>query len=93
MSKIERGITFSFMRLDATKEPEFAKLFTDNSSEPTLVVMNPGKRKRYLKHEGPVTASDVTATLDKILGGDAKFKAIKDSVLPAFTTVYESYLQ
>lgn len=81
------------MRLDASKEPEFAKLFTDNSSEPSIVVMNPGKRKRYLKHEGSVTAPDVTATLDKILGGDAKFKAIKDNALPGFSTVYESYLQ
>jgi hypothetical protein len=26
-SKIERGITFSFMRLDATAEPQFAALF------------------------------------------------------------------
>jgi hypothetical protein len=93
MSKIERGITFNFIRIDASKEPEFAKLFTDNSSEPSLVVMNPGKRKRFLKHEGPITASDVTATLDKILGGDAKFKAIKDNTLPEFSTVYESYLQ
>lgn len=26
-SKIERGITFSFMRLDVTAEPQFAALF------------------------------------------------------------------
>jgi hypothetical protein len=93
MSKIERGITFSFMRIDSSKEPEFAGLFSDNFSEPTLVVMNPGKRKRFLKHEGPVTVDGVTATLDKILGGDAKFKAIKDNKLPEFSSVYESYLQ
>lgn len=81
------------MRIDTSKEPEFSALFNEGSREPSLVVLNPGKRKRFLKHEGPVTAEDVSATLDKILGGDAKFKAIKDNKLPDFTTVYESYLQ
>jgi len=81
------------MRIDTSHEPEFASVFADGSRKPTLVVLNPGKRKRFLTHEGPVTAEDVSATLDKILGGDAKFKAIKDNKLPDFTTAYESYLQ
>lgn len=75
MSKIERGITFNFMRLDASREPQFAALFTDDNSQlPMIAVMNPGKRKRFLKHEGALTTADLTLTLDKILGGDAKFK-------------------
>lgn len=82
MSKIERGITFSFVRLDASREPQFASIFTDNSSSlPMIAVMNPGKRKRYLKHEGGFSVVEITSTLDKILGGDAKFKAIKDNEL------------
>ena len=49
VSKIERGITFSFMRLDAELEPEFAQMFTTEPSDlPMVVVMNPGKRKRFL---------------------------------------------
>jgi hypothetical protein len=44
-----------------------------------IAVMNPGKRKRYLKHEGGFSVSEITSTLDKILGGDAKFKAVKDN--------------
>jgi len=32
MSKIERGITFSFVRLDASREPQFSALFADSSS-------------------------------------------------------------
>ena len=32
MSKIERGITFSFVRLDASREPEFAQMFADDAS-------------------------------------------------------------
>jgi hypothetical protein len=62
VSKIERGITFNFMRLDASREPEFAALFTDGdvSQLPIVVVMNPGKRKRFLKHEGALTATDIS---------------------------------
>lgn len=48
------------MRIDASKEPEFAGLFAESFNEPTLVVMNPGKRKRFLKHEGPLTVDAVT---------------------------------
>lgn len=85
MSKIERGITFNFMRIDAEKEPEFAGLFTENPAEPMIAIMNPGKRKRFLAHEGDVMSSEaLTGTLDKILGGDARFKAIKENKLPAF---------
>jgi hypothetical protein len=89
MSKIERGITFSFMRLNALQEPEFTKLFAEKITQPILVVMNPGKRKRFLLHDGPVTVVGVTETLDKILGGDAKFKAIKDNQLPSLVSQYE----
>ncbi len=92
VSKIERGITFSFMQLDVTKEPGFAALF-ESSDYPFLVVLNPGKRKRYLKHGGQTTVSDITKTLDTILGGDARFKAIKDNTLPALTSDYAQYVQ
>jgi hypothetical protein len=57
MSKIERGITFNFMRIDAEKEPEFAGLFTENPAEPMIAIMNPGKRKRFLAHEGDVMSA------------------------------------
>jgi len=83
------------MKLDASKELAWAALFSDNLAAdlPMTLVMSPGKRKRFLKHEGAFKASDYTQTLDKILGGDAKFKAIKDNKLPDFTTKYEHYLQ
>ncbi len=45
--------------------------------------MNPGKRKRYLHHEGEITTEGLTYTLDKILGGDARFTRIKVK-LPRF---------
>lgn len=85
-SKISRGISFLFSWLDASVEPEFAALFTDNY--PSIVVLNPGKRKRFLLHEGELTDSAIEATLDKILGGDARFKNIKGNKLPALVSDY-----
>ena len=77
-SKIERGITFNFMQLDVSQEPEFASVFNFEDGEvPGLVVLNPGKKKRFLKSEYPLTQQGITDTLDKILGGDARFKMVK----------------
>jgi hypothetical protein len=52
------------------------------------VVLNPGKRKRFLLHEGDITASKLEETLDKILGGDARFKSIKGNKLPELVSDY-----
>ena len=89
-SKISRGINFYFMWLDASKEPEFAALFKQEPSDlPKVIIMNPGKRKRYLVHNKAITESNVSDTLDKILGGDAKFVNIKDNELPKLVSKYE----
>jgi len=50
--------------------------------------MNPGKRKRYLVHEGDLNKDGVIATLDKILGGDARFTNIKGNKLPELVSQY-----
>jgi len=93
-SKIERGITFNFIRLDVNAESEFASVFAaDNLSVPGLVILNPGKKKRFLIHENELTVSGISATLDKILGGDARFKIIKGNVLPDLTQPHEVFLQ
>lgn len=80
-SKISRGITFLFNWLDASTEPEFASIF-NLESFPQVVILNPGKRKRFTMHEGEISGEAVEASLDKILGGDARFKAIKGNTLP-----------
>jgi len=82
-SKIERGITFMFMQLDVSQESEFASVFNFEDGEvPGLVVLNPGKKKRYLKSEYALDKEGITNTLDKILGGDARFKMIKGNKMP-----------
>jgi hypothetical protein len=87
-SKISRGISFNFMWLDATAEKEFADVFSLGDDLPKVVVMNPGKRKRFLVHEGEITHDGVQKTLDKILSGDARFKQIKGNQLPTLVSMY-----
>ena len=54
-----------------------------------MVVLNPGKRKRFMLHEGEIAEKAIELTLDKILGGDARFKAIKGQKLPDLVSDYE----
>ena len=85
-SKIERGIVFNFMRLDVSAEPDFASVFNFEEGEiPGLVVLNPGKKKRYMKSEYPLTKQGITDTLDKIIGGDARFKMVKGQKMGTLT--------
>lgn len=92
--KIERGITFNFMRLDVSQEPNFASTFNfEEGQVPGIIVLNPGKKKRFLKHEYGLTEQGITDTLDKILGGDARFKIIKGNKLPEVASEHAAYLQ
>ena len=88
-SKISRGINFYFMWLDASAEPAFFKMFgVEEDTLPKIAILNPGKRKRFLIHQGGITESELSATLDKILGGDAKFTNVKGNELPALSSKY-----
>jgi len=88
-SKISRGISFYFSWLDVSEEKEFASTFEVPESDlPSVVVLNPGKRKRFLVHEGDITSANIEQTLDKILGGDARFKSIKGNKLPELVSLY-----
>ena len=88
-SKIQRGISFSFVLLDASQEPEFAGLFGIQAEElPKIVILNPGKRKRFLVHGQGLTEPEISQTLDKIQGGDAKFTNIKGNKLPELQSKY-----
>ena len=86
-SKISRGIQFYFSFLDVSAEPDFAATFTV-TEYPALVILNPGKRKRFLIHEGEITEANIEKTLDTILGGDARFKNIKGNTLPDLVSDY-----
>lgn len=56
--KIDRGSKFKFMWLDADQEADYAKAFEfDNKDK--IVVLNPGKRKRYFEHPGDLTFDSI----------------------------------
>jgi hypothetical protein len=79
------------MWIDAETEPAFAGVLGAaevQDNYPRLIILNPGKRKRTLTHEGEITEAAIEKTLDKILSGDAKFKAIKGNKLPDLVTKY-----
>lgn len=60
-SKISRGINFSFMWLDLTAESAFANMFDlKGDNLPQVVVLNPGKRKRFLVHSGDISESAIS---------------------------------
>jgi hypothetical protein len=81
------------MRLDVSMEPDFASIFQlEEGDVPGIVVMNPGKKKRFLKHEYELNKDGISNTLDKILGGDARFKVIKGDI-PAFTQEHAVFTQ
>lgn len=87
-SKISRGIQFIHSWLSAADEPEFAKVFAQEDL-PKIVMLNPGKRKRFLVHEGDLTADGIETTFNKVLGGDARFKNIKGNKLPDLVTEFQ----
>lgn len=60
-SKIERGISFSFMRLDVSAEPAFSKIFKlDSTQLPALVVLNPGKKARFLVSQKELSVAGIS---------------------------------
>merc|ERR1711871_1129887 len=81
-AQIERGTKFAFMWVDSVVESDFTAGFAIEAM-PSIIAFKPGKRKRYAVHEGGFTDADISNFLDKVMGGDVRFKAISD--LPKLT--------
>lgn len=55
------------MWLDATQESKFFNMFElSTDSLPRVIILNPGKRKRFLVHDKDINENDISSTLDKI---------------------------
>jgi hypothetical protein len=86
---VTRGIRFTFAKLDASAEPEFAGVF-GIEQYPQIVILNAGKRKRFIIHEGEITSANLQKGLETILDGDGKFKKIAGNTLPSLVSRHES---
>ena len=77
------------MWLDASAEPDFFGVFgLELGNLPQVAILNPSKRKRFLVHAGDINEAGISKTMDKILGGDAKFTNVKGNELPKLVTKY-----
>ena len=83
--QIHRGINFHFMWLDCSLEKDLCATF-EVDAFPKVVILNPGARKRTLKHEGDLSLDSISNTLDRIIGGDARFKMVPGNKLPDWAT-------
>lgn len=69
------------MWLNASIEKQWASIFGYSGND-IVVVLNPGKRKRFTPHEGAITRDAIAVTLQTILGGNARFNRLSE--LPSF---------
>lgn len=83
----DRGAKMKWMWMNTAIETEYKTLFAPTAM-PSAVVFNPHKRLRFTKlsDEDDVTADQATLTnlLDKVLGGDARFKMVPGQKLPGW---------
>ena len=82
-NKLDRSISFKFVWIDSSKHTHWNKEFGVEGEGLAVRVLNPGRRKRFVKMEEPFGYKAVERTLEKIIGGDARFVNIRTE-LPAF---------
>ena len=69
------------MWLNAAIEKQWASIFGYDGTD-KVVVLNPGKRKRFAPHEGAITKDAISMTLENIIGGNARFNRVSE--IPVF---------
>jgi len=84
----DRGAKMKWMWMNLAIETEYKALFQPEQL-PSVVVFNPHKRLRFasLDHdEGKIKgdAASISNLLDKVLGGDARFKLVPGQKLPGW---------
>jgi len=83
----DRGAKMKWMWLNLAVETEFKKLF-DPAQLPSAVVFNPRNRLRFAKldhgEDNEIKGDEraIAGLMDKVLGGDARFKMVPGQKLP-----------
>lgn len=79
----DRGAKMKWMWMNLALEKEYKALFAPGAL-PSAVVFNPHKRLRFALLEGEGTESAIVSLVDKVLGGDARFKMVPGQKLPGW---------
>eukprot|EP00928_Gymnodinium_smaydae_P055464 TRINITY_DN389_c0_g1_i1.p1 TRINITY_DN389_c0_g1~~TRINITY_DN389_c0_g1_i1.p1 ORF type:complete len:453 (+),score=101.87 TRINITY_DN389_c0_g1_i1:83-1360(+) len=83
----DRGTKMKWMWLNLAVEAAYKELF-EPAALPSVVVFNPHKRLRFTKldhgedNEVKGDAAGISSLLDKVLGGDARFKMVPGQKMP-----------
>merc|ERR1712176_1451218 len=86
----DRGAKMKFMWMNLALEKAYNNLFNPDQL-PSAVVFNPHKRLRFTKldhgEDGEVVGDEasIAKLMDKVLGGDARFKMVPGQKLPGWT--------
>lgn len=86
----DRGAKMKWMWMNLKTETAFKELFEPDQL-PSAVVFNPHKRLRFNKldhgEDGEVKGDEagLSKLMDKVLGGDARFKMVPGQKLPSFS--------
>lgn len=76
---------FKFSWIDSSKHSDWNQNFeVTDPNTPTIRILNPGRRKRFLKVDYNITKEAMEIIFEKIFGGDARFINLKNDI-PAFS--------
>ena len=80
------GIKYKFGWINTKKQPEFTSAvgadFSNVKDNYKVMIINPGKRKRYFVVDEEVTFENLRNTFDKLASGDLRFKMFSGNNIP-----------
>jgi hypothetical protein len=82
--KIDRGIKYKFAWLNSETQGKFIGV-TGVDGVPKVVLVNPGKRKRFFVVEEELSLSSLIGSFDKLASGDLRFKMFPENNFPELT--------
>lgn len=75
------SFALKFSWIDSSKHSEWNnKLEVSDSETPTVRILNPGRRKRFVKLESQVSKNGLEGLFEKIFNGDARFTNLKGDI-------------
>ncbi len=81
--KIDRGLKYKFGWLNSSVQKNFmGAVDLPVGSGPFMMLVNPGKRKRFHVLEGELEENNMRNIFDRLASGDVRFKNFKGNNIP-----------